>query len=275
METEADDLLYTRMAAVIGVAATGPDGPFEIRAGLTVAADGRHSTLRDRSGLEVQDLGAPFDVLWLRLPVLPGDPVDLVGKVKNGQLFVMIYRSDYWQCAYLIPKGGFDAIKAEGLDNFCGRLKSDRGLRRRADRRRHHRFRSDQASDGDGGPAEELGAAGPGLHRRCRACHVAHRRRRHQSRHPGCGGDGEHAGAGAAARHARLRRPEKGAGPARISHQGDPGLPGRRPEFAAGAHLAVDQRRRSRPCSSNSSMPCRGCGNSRPASSAWACGPNM
>jgi 2-polyprenyl-6-methoxyphenol hydroxylase-like FAD-dependent oxidoreductase len=84
--------------------------------------------LRDRSGLEVQDLGAPFDVLWLRLPVLPGDPVDLIGKVKNGQLFVMIYRTDYWQCAYLIPKGGFDAIKAEGLVNFCGRLKSIAGF---------------------------------------------------------------------------------------------------------------------------------------------------
>ena len=50
----------------------------------------------------------PFDVLWLRLPVLPGDPVDLVGRVKAGQVFVMIYRSDYWQCAYLIPKGGFE-----------------------------------------------------------------------------------------------------------------------------------------------------------------------
>jgi 2-polyprenyl-6-methoxyphenol hydroxylase-like FAD-dependent oxidoreductase len=127
METKADDLL-TQDGTVIGVAATGPDGPFEIRAGLTVAADGRRSTLRDRSGLEVQDLGAPFDVLWLRLPVLPGDPVDLIGKVKNGQLFVMIYRTDYWQCAYLIPKDGFDAIKAEGLDNFCDRLKSIAGF---------------------------------------------------------------------------------------------------------------------------------------------------
>ena len=48
------------------------------------------------------------------LPVLPGDPADLIGKVRDGQLFVMIYRTDYWQCAYLIPKGGFDTIKAEG-----------------------------------------------------------------------------------------------------------------------------------------------------------------
>ena len=87
-----------------------------------------HSTLRDKSGLKVRDLGAPFDVLWLRLPVLPGDPADLIGKVKGGQLLVMIYRSDYWQCAYLIPKGGFDAIKADGLTKFRARLKEVAGF---------------------------------------------------------------------------------------------------------------------------------------------------
>jgi 2-polyprenyl-6-methoxyphenol hydroxylase-like FAD-dependent oxidoreductase len=76
----------------------------------------------------VDDLGAPFDVLWLSLPVLPGDPADLIGKVRDGQLFVMIYRTDYWQCAYLIPKGGFDAIKADGLTKFRNRLKSIAGF---------------------------------------------------------------------------------------------------------------------------------------------------
>ena len=108
METEATDLL-AQGDRIAGVLATGPDGNIDIRAGLTIAADGRHSILRDKSGLPLQDLGAPFDVLWLRLPVEKGDPVDLVGRVKGGQLFVMIYRTDYWQCAYLIPKGGFDA----------------------------------------------------------------------------------------------------------------------------------------------------------------------
>ena len=62
------------------------------------------------------------------LPVLPGDPVDLIGKVKDGQLFVMIYRTDYWQCAYLIPKGGFDTIKADGLPKFRDRLKTIAGF---------------------------------------------------------------------------------------------------------------------------------------------------
>ena len=122
METRADDLLLEN-AAVAGISATGKDGPLTIKAGLTIAADGRHSTLRERSGLAVKDLGAPFDVLWLTLPVLPGDPVDLVGRVRGGQLFVMIHRTDYWQCAYLIPKGGFDTIKADGLAKFRERLK--------------------------------------------------------------------------------------------------------------------------------------------------------
>ncbi|HEY2836720.1 MAG TPA: FAD-dependent oxidoreductase [Rhizomicrobium sp.] len=122
METRADDLILEK-GVVTGVTATGKDEPLTIKAGLTIAADGRHSTLRERSGLAVEYLGAPFDVLWLSLPVLPGDPVDLIGRVKGGQLFVMIYRTDYWQCAYLIPKGGFDTIQADGLEKFRERLK--------------------------------------------------------------------------------------------------------------------------------------------------------
>jgi 2-polyprenyl-6-methoxyphenol hydroxylase-like FAD-dependent oxidoreductase len=127
MQTEAKDLL-AQGDRIAGLVATGPNGHMQVRAGLTVAADGRTSVMREKSGLEVKDLGAPFDVLWLRLPVLPDDPVDLIGKVKGGQLFVMIYRTDYWQCAYLIPKGGFDAIKADGLSKFRARLKEIAGF---------------------------------------------------------------------------------------------------------------------------------------------------
>jgi 2-polyprenyl-6-methoxyphenol hydroxylase-like FAD-dependent oxidoreductase len=144
MQTEAKDLL-AQGDRICGVLATGPRSVgragsdsvpasdqqkvnVQIKAALTIAADGRHSLLRDKSGLRIEDLGAPFDALWLRLPVKPGDPVDLVGKVRDGQLFVMIYRTDYWQCAYLIPKGGFDVIKAEGLSKFRGRLKQIAGF---------------------------------------------------------------------------------------------------------------------------------------------------
>jgi 2-polyprenyl-6-methoxyphenol hydroxylase-like FAD-dependent oxidoreductase len=127
MQTEARDLT-AQGDRICGVLATGPGGNVQIKAGLTIAADGRHSLLRDKSGLKVEDLGAPFDVLWLRLPVLPGDPAELIGKVRGGQLFVMIYRTDYWQCAYLIPKGGFDTIKADGLAKFRARLKQVAGF---------------------------------------------------------------------------------------------------------------------------------------------------
>ena len=131
METEARDLIAQKDRKgdrICGVLAKSASGNLQIRAGLTIAADGRHSILREKSGLKVREFGAPFDVLWLRLPVRPGDPVELVGKARAGQLFVMIYRGDYWQCAYLIPKGGFDAIKAEGLSKFCARLKQIAGF---------------------------------------------------------------------------------------------------------------------------------------------------
>jgi 2-polyprenyl-6-methoxyphenol hydroxylase-like FAD-dependent oxidoreductase len=136
MQTEAKDLI-AQGGKIVGVVATRSVGEsqsdqqkvnVQIRAGLTIAADGRHSTLREKSGLKVMDLGAPFDVLWLRLPVGPGDPVDVLGKIRDGQMFVMIHRGDYWQCALIIAKGGFDAIKAAGLSKFRTRLKEIAGF---------------------------------------------------------------------------------------------------------------------------------------------------
>ena len=127
VQTQAKDLI-AQGERICGVLAMGPAGNVQIRAGLTIATDGRHSTMRDKFRLTVDDLGAPFDVLWLSLPVLPGDPADLIGKVRDGQLFVMIYRTNYWRCAYLIPKGAFDAIKADGLTKFRNRLKSIAGF---------------------------------------------------------------------------------------------------------------------------------------------------
>ncbi len=127
MDTEAKDLL-AQGDRIAGLLAKGPNGNIDIRAGLTIAADGRHSILRAKSRLALEDLGAPFDVLWLRLPFEKGDPVDLIGRVRDGQFFVMIYRGEYWQCAYGIPKGAFDKIKAEGLEKFRARLKSVAGF---------------------------------------------------------------------------------------------------------------------------------------------------
>ncbi|HEY0267444.1 MAG TPA: FAD-dependent oxidoreductase [Rhizomicrobium sp.] len=132
MQTEAKDLIaqknQTEGDRIAGVLATGPNGNMQIKAGLTIAADGRGSILRDKSGLPVIDRGAPFDVLWLRLPTAPGDPVDVIGRLQGGQMFVMIWRGDYWQCALVIAKGGYDAIKAEGLSKFRTRLKAVAGF---------------------------------------------------------------------------------------------------------------------------------------------------
>jgi len=110
---------------VTGVAATGPDGPQSIRAELVIAADGRHSTLRDAAGFQVVDRGAPMDVLWLRLSKSPSDPGQTLGRIDAGRIFVMLDRDDYWQCAYVIRKGGIDEVHAKGLDAFrdeIGRL---------------------------------------------------------------------------------------------------------------------------------------------------------
>jgi 2-polyprenyl-6-methoxyphenol hydroxylase-like FAD-dependent oxidoreductase len=103
---------------IVGVRATTPEGPLEVRAGLTVGADGRHSTIREQGGLEVVDVGAPMDVLWMRLSRLPTDPEQPMGRFDQGKIFVMIYRGEYWQCGFVIPKVGYDEIRKRGLDSL-------------------------------------------------------------------------------------------------------------------------------------------------------------
>jgi 2-polyprenyl-6-methoxyphenol hydroxylase-like FAD-dependent oxidoreductase len=121
MEAEARDLLRDS-GRVTGVSVKTNDGDVQITADLVIGADGRHSTLRDASGLRVNDLGAPIDVLWMRIAHREGDQRAVLGKVANGTVFVMLYRGDYWQCAMVIPKGGFDAIKAQGIEAFRARV---------------------------------------------------------------------------------------------------------------------------------------------------------
>jgi 2-polyprenyl-6-methoxyphenol hydroxylase-like FAD-dependent oxidoreductase len=117
MRAEATGLLREG-GRVAGVVAHTPGGPLEVRAGLTVGCDGRHSTVRDRAGLPVTDLGAPMDVLWMRLSRKPGDPELPGGRFDAGRIFVMICRGDYWQCAYVIPKGAHEEVKARGIEAF-------------------------------------------------------------------------------------------------------------------------------------------------------------
>ena len=104
--------------AVVGVTTDTPEGPVEIRAGLTIGCDGRHSMVRERAGLEVEEFGAPMDVLWFRAGRRPNETENLFARVQTGKMLVTFDRGDYWQCAYVIAKGQFDAVKARGLDAF-------------------------------------------------------------------------------------------------------------------------------------------------------------
>jgi 2-polyprenyl-6-methoxyphenol hydroxylase-like FAD-dependent oxidoreductase len=117
VETEATDLVEEN-GRVVGVRARSRDRSFEIRSELVVAADGRHSTLRDRSGLQADAFGAPMDVLWFRLSRSAGDPEQVFGRVDQGKMMIMLDRGDYWQCGFLIRKGDFENIKQRGVDAF-------------------------------------------------------------------------------------------------------------------------------------------------------------
>ena len=109
---------------VRGLVVTMPNGTIEVEADLVVGADGRHSEVRAKAGLVVENFGAPIDVLWMRISRKPTDPEGLVGNLGAGIVFVMIDRDDYWQCAFVIPKGGIDDIHARGLPAFRDRIRS-------------------------------------------------------------------------------------------------------------------------------------------------------
>src|SRR5580704_11520557 len=118
MNASATDLIRSG-DAVVGVTADTPEGPVEIRAGLTIGCDGRHSMVRERAGLEVEEFGAPMDVLWFRAGRRPNETENLFARIQTGKMLVTFDRGDYWQCAYVIAKDQFDAVKARGLDAFC------------------------------------------------------------------------------------------------------------------------------------------------------------
>jgi 2-polyprenyl-6-methoxyphenol hydroxylase-like FAD-dependent oxidoreductase len=117
MRTDATGLLRDGNR-VAGVTAESPNGSLEIHAKLVVATDGRHSTLRNATKLRVIEFGAPIDVLWLRVSRKATDPQNTLGRFAAGRVFVTLNRGDYWQCAFVIAKGGIDAVRAAGLEAF-------------------------------------------------------------------------------------------------------------------------------------------------------------
>jgi 2-polyprenyl-6-methoxyphenol hydroxylase-like FAD-dependent oxidoreductase len=103
---------------VQGVRGRSPEGDFELRAGCTIGCDGRHSTVRAAAGLAVEDLDAPIDVLWFRVTRDPGELDNSLARIAPGHFVVTIDRGSYWQCAFVIAKGGIEALEARGLEAF-------------------------------------------------------------------------------------------------------------------------------------------------------------
>jgi len=117
MNAEATSLIE-KDGRVTGIQATTPEGPMEVLADLVVGADGRRSTIREAAGFKTVNLGAPMDVLWMRLSKQADDPHQALGYIDRGHILVTIDRGDYWQCAFVIPKGATEQIKTRGMGAF-------------------------------------------------------------------------------------------------------------------------------------------------------------
>ena len=116
MQTEVVGLIEEQ-GRIVGIQGDTPAGPVEVRADLVVGADGRSSVVRDRSGLTVEEVGAPMDVLWMRLSKRAGDP-DLIVYADRGRALVLLDRGSYWQCGFSVPKGTAEKMQATGIEEF-------------------------------------------------------------------------------------------------------------------------------------------------------------
>ena len=114
MNAEVTDLVVDG-DAVTGVTAQTPQGPITIKARLVVGCDGRGSKVRERAGLETINIGAPMDVLWMRVAKGVDDRGTSLGRISRGHILVFIDRDDYWQLGFVIPKGGRDEWQRRGL----------------------------------------------------------------------------------------------------------------------------------------------------------------
>ncbi len=117
MEHEVVDLTFDQQRAT-GVRAKTSRGELEIRADLIIGADGRHSIIQACGGLEREEFGVAIDALWMRVSKKEDDPQQSLGFFQQGKLLVLLDRGDYWQCGFVIPKGGFDDIRARGLQQL-------------------------------------------------------------------------------------------------------------------------------------------------------------
>jgi len=117
MNTDAIDLVQQN-GTITGVRARSSDGELQIRCALVVGADGRRSVVRQRAGLTVIDLGAPMDVMWVRVSRQASDSHQTFGHLDRGRILVLLNREMYWQAAFVIPKGEADRVRSKGVDAF-------------------------------------------------------------------------------------------------------------------------------------------------------------
>ena len=116
MQTDVTGLIEEE-GRITGIRAMAPDGPIEVRADLVVAADGRCSVVRESAGLTVREIGAPMDVLWMRISKHRDDPEFLI-HANRGNAVVLMDRGQYWQCGFTIPKGSAEQIQAKGIEEL-------------------------------------------------------------------------------------------------------------------------------------------------------------
>ena len=118
MQANVTDLVTEVDDRIAGVRGSAPAGAFEIRADCTIGCDGRSSTVRAAAGLAVEDVGAPIDVLWFRVGRDPSSEDSALARVAPGHFVVTIDRGDYWQCAFVIPKGGAEDLRRQPIEAF-------------------------------------------------------------------------------------------------------------------------------------------------------------
>ncbi|MGE6742588.1 FAD-dependent oxidoreductase [Allorhizobium pseudoryzae] len=117
MATKVVDVLEEG-GRIAGLSLDTADGPMRLRSTLVVAADGRHSVVREKAGLEVGSFGTPSEVVWMKLSKQPGDPAETMGHAGPRQGFVLIDRGDYWQCGFIVRRGTFAEIRTGDLEAF-------------------------------------------------------------------------------------------------------------------------------------------------------------
>lgn len=118
MQAQVTGLVFDGRQRVIGVRGRRPEGDFEITAGCTIGCDGRHSAVRAAAGLAIEDIGAPIDVLWFRVARDPATHDSSLARIVPGRFMVTIDRGDYWQCAFVVPKGGAETLQRQDIAVF-------------------------------------------------------------------------------------------------------------------------------------------------------------